>query len=411
MEVIVNDNITTTTADKIKVVLEDRRQKAVVGNNWQSVQVQDKYSVAPGTANAIVDFKLPASITTGLMYDIADIRQALLDEIGNREIAVGNTLSYAKEYTDGVQTQTMNEVNVKYMAMPGSGVPGAPEAGDVYAMKSNIADMDITYDTGSGAVTAKFQDLNDTVVHVENQYAEITESITALADQDSALVQKTEELAALAGTSSIRINEDKSAYVGPEVVWDGTTPIQVGTVKHSDTSDGDNNDDSTVKWQYLGGTNGEDGNGWARIAEIGSNVVAASSSMLIDNGDGITGWSTAVSDGVSEFVVNADNFKITNSHNTAQPFTIDASDPDNIHTVFTGKIDFVTAGLGSVANVNGTEITSIKGDSIQTGVITLNSLSADDEDRVASKYSGTIVDSNGMTVWSEGVKRVVIGYN
>jgi len=94
-------------------------------------------------------------------------------------------------------------------------------------------------------------------------------------------------------------------------------------------------------YQYLGPNNG-----WRQTSTATGLTTFGSDKSLYVEGDAITGWSYLGGSGegekVSEFTINADNFRVKNSSttNSITPFEIDATDPANPKIILTGKVVF-----------------------------------------------------------------------
>jgi len=130
-------------------------------------------------------------------------------------------------------------------------------------------------------------------------------------------------------------------------------------------------------WVQVGGiTKTWVGSQWADTTNPTANQAygwaSGASKIITDpNKGGIIGWSFASSSNAVEpniFQINAEKFRISNSSNSAQPFTID---PTGIY--FNGKVSFSNVtGLGSLASkdkISTDDVTTIDGGKITTGTL------------------------------------------
>lgn len=119
---------------------------------------------------------------------------------------------------------------------------------------------------------------------------------------------------------------------------------------------------------------------------------SANASKLITGPDGeITGWSFADGSNInSEFTINADNFKISNSSNTYIPFQI-----NNNKISYDGVVDFTNTNIEN--GFPGT--TTINGGMIETNTI--------DANRITTNYAwvnGSIQSSDFTTIGGSGFR-------
>ena len=139
--------------------------------------------------------------------------------------------------------------------------------------------------------------------------------------------------------------------------------------------------------------------------ELSTHWTAGTSKFTVDDLTGaITGWSFADgSDVNSEFIIRADKFKVMGSAKGtgATPLEIVTDAEGKSEVYFKGKVKFGKSVIDTEGNT-----TVIDGGSITTGSIDLNQL---DEQKVASDYSGTIIDKNGVRVYKNGKLRVQLG--
>ena len=131
---------------------------------------------------------------------------------------------------------------------------------------------------------------------------------------------------------------------------------------------------------------------------------------------GTTGSGTDDDPFNSEFWINAEKLKFTNSSQTGTkaPFTIDASG-STPNITFNGNVGFQNlSGWEDTLAPDGLSSdgkTIISGDRITTGVIKTNDLDTVDPTTIdpSEGYTGTIIDKEGMRVYENGILRVKIG--
>lgn len=349
MEVIIDDKVIATKDDKVVVDLSATKYKSAYSNNKQKVAVSDTYQLVPYAKRITVDYQVPASITEGQQVQIDDLREDLLAEIGDRELADINYESYSNVYSDGLQTQQYIDLESMYMGQPGSGIPGAPDEFGAYILSTNLGTYDIEYDMGGittidnvenmvagttyvihavgdtdfttlgaasntvglsfiatgpgtgtgmvsyttvgGTTTANFQEINDRVVNVENSQASYTENLQIHVDNTAASAQRTTVLEA-------SIEDVTVSVVGDDLV---------------------------------------------EIDNAGS-YTASTSKMIIAPNGGITGWSAVSAQDPdnpypsSEFLITADNFKIVASN---QDVAVVGADPIFETDALTGTTKFL----------------------------------------------------------------------
>jgi len=253
MHVIIDDKITATLDPKVVANIKTEAFKARASAHKQTVSVDDTYQVVPASKRITADYVVPQYILDDLNTNLNDLRADLLQEMGARDVAV---IANAKTYTDEEDQRTLTTVNAEYIS--NSGLPGE-DNGPAFILKTEIADLDITYDTGSGETTASFQNMNDTIVAVENAQAGYTESLDIVVNQYSALATRTTTLdAGVAGISASIVATD-GVSVGVPINWDGIGPLSIGMLY---TFSGD----SFVS-QFLGGALGPNSNGWVKYVD------------------------------------------------------------------------------------------------------------------------------------------------
>lgn len=106
------------------------------------------------------------------------------------------------------------------------------------------------------------------------------------------------------------------------------------------------------------------------------NYVAFVAKFIADNDGKIVGYNFSDTNDLTNFTINADVFKISNSDNSYTPFTIDGS-----NILFNGKITFAnvteTDGIVTTSNVQtvfNSEVTTIDGGKITTNSIDANKI-------------------------------------
>ena len=338
------------------------------------VSLSDAYQVIPFAKRVTVDYELPDSITQGLFIDMDDLEASLLDEISNREIAIIDTMSYSKDYADGVESNVLTTIEANYIGMPGL---------EAYILSTDFTNAVLTYDTGTGQITGTLQDMHSDVVETQNAQAGYAEDLRVLVEDGpnsvSALATRTETLeVAIEGDNGINVRLDTIEGVAAGVfkVWYGAIgDLLVGYIKFEDplspftlrTSEaavleGD------AQFQYLGGTLGERNDGWVRTDSTAYGWAGGASSILTSPSGAVTGWSYGDGSAASsEFKISADKFSLVNANGTATPLIVDATDPNNVEMEFTGKVTLTGLGVDSGSTV-------INGDKIQTGTLFSNSI-------------------------------------
>ena len=307
MVLTVDDKVLANTATNPVVInLENDRYKAVVPEDNVGVSINDSYHVMPWAKRITVDYDLPEYLTQGVLVDIDQLRADLLFEVAARELAFVEATDYAKTYTDGISSQIYTDLNANYVSNIDA---------QAYILKTELAALQITYDTGSGLTTSSFQELNDTVVAVENAQASYTEDLNIHVTNTSALADRTTTLEAGIGDVAVSIVGTDSVQIDP-----------LGT------------------------------------------YTASASKLIIGPAGDITGWSAISAQDPtlpypsSDFIISADVFKVSNGATKYSPMIVNTVD---------GTVDFA-------ANVRFTGL-GLRGDSteIDGGLLTTNTINAD----------------------------------
>lgn len=268
MEYKVNVEDTIKVSKKAPIVVNIGTPKTVVRTKPElgltQVSLSDSYQVVPFAKRITTDFELPDSITQGLFLDVDDLNEALLKEIGDREIAIIAAESYAKTYADGVESQVYNNIDATFIQNA---------TGDAYAKKVELTTLGLQFDTGTGFTTATLQDIYSSGVTSENSLATYDTDLQAIAGDNVALATRTEALeAAVEGEDGINVRLDTIEGVAAGVfqVWYGAPQeLLIGMIKfNSDlgvlrTTEGAIVD-TDIQYQYLGGFLGDNNDGWVR---------------------------------------------------------------------------------------------------------------------------------------------------
>jgi hypothetical protein len=390
-EVVVSDSTSVKTIDAVRVTLDAKpiSVRPELAELSKQVTLSDSYQVVPFAKRITTDFTLPTYITEGLFADIDDVNKAILDEVDNREIAVIDSINYSKTYTDGVQEQIYTDISANYISN---------EAGENYVLASHLTNMELTFDTASGAVTSTLQDIYSTATKVGDAQAGYDENLQQVVTDINATANRTTTLEADVDGLDIRLDTVEGVAAGQFTVWyDENVEPLIGMIKFT-TVDGIHREvesdvtPTDIQWQYLGGTLGEGADGWVQSDASAAGTAttaygwAAGASQLITGDDGsITGWSFGDGSNVaSTFKINADNFAVSSADGETQPLSIVVDDAGNVKTAFTGQVSF-SEGTGHIGSEQLEDVT------------------------VPSDYSGTIICKTGIIVYEDGVPRVEIG--
>lgn len=243
---------------------------------YTQVSLSDAYQVVPYAKRVTMDFELPASITQGLFVDVDRLEQALLDEIGDREIAIVGATLYAKTYADGVAAQVYTNINAAYI---GSMI------GNTYVLAADLSTMGIAFNTGTGLTTATLQEIYTRSVRVDNNQASYDTNLQAVVTNNAALLTRTEVLeVSVDGASGVkaRLATVEGAAAGMFTVWYGAPQeLLIGMVKFVDSvtvalrTSALAVQDSDVQYQYLGGVLGSSNDGWVRSDTSASSEVSS----------------------------------------------------------------------------------------------------------------------------------------
>jgi len=392
MQVIVDDKVTAVLDPKVEVTIEAPSYRARSGAEKKTVSVDDTYQVIPASKRITADYVVPDYILSDLQGHLDDLRADMLQEMGDRDVAVINE---SKTYTDEEDQRTLTTVKADYIS--NSGMPGQ-DTGPAFILKDEIASLQIKYDTGSGLTTASFQDMNDTIVNVDGNQAGFTTALQANVNNTSANATNIIKLEAIVGDSGVSIDDLQAVQAGQFLNWYGPTteypaPV-IGMVKYVSLTGTLRTSKGAVtvtdkQYQFLGGTLGAGNDGWVLVTGAGDTDAgwSAGTSRLVSGSDGsITGWSFGDGSALSsEFKIQADKFTISSSNNKHTPFTI-APDPDN-------PGEYLSKFEGTV-----------QADKIRAGALVLDNL-----DVGGAVLNGTVIDKDGISVYDNGQLKVRIG--
>ena len=228
------------------------------------VSLSDAYQVVPFAKRITMDFSIPESITQGLFVDIDELNAALLKEVADREIAIIETETYAKDYADGVEQQVYTNIDATFIQ---------DATGDAYAKKVELTTLILDYDTGTGTTQATLQDIYSSGVSSANSLAVYDTDLQAIAADTTALATRTTSLEVqVDGVDGInaRLDTIEGVAAGVFQVWYGAPQeLLIGMVKFTDDLGVLRTTElsilpTDIQWQYLGGTLGENSDGWVR---------------------------------------------------------------------------------------------------------------------------------------------------
>ena len=386
-----------TIVDTESIVEVTKKEYSVVGDGlYASVTAEQ----APAWLTSIID----TTVSTGLSNGLQDLNTA----ISSINTAIDEVEVAKNEYQQLINIDATVEASVVSNLASLNSTVDQNTAG--------ILTLETTKVTPTEASSIAVQELNSALGATGSIGAEILRidsSVTALNDATaisletltSAYESTNTELAGVANATSIL-----NTYVGLDTDGnpDGTGLLATAsdvTQLEIDLANEVTNRvtaDSTVTNNltgYIDSSVADVRSEWSYNSTIEINGQYYSSGFGINTSGTTGGTGTNIDPFTSEFWINAEKFKFTNSGVTGSvaPFTIDASGTTP-QIAFNGTVDF------SVLGIPGT--TTIAGDNINTGSINLNSLSSF---IVPLNYSGTVVDSSGVSVYDNGTLRVRLG--
>lgn len=407
LEVIVEDSVLVEKDERLQVVVGVPATVVKInpGLGLTQVSLSDAWQVVPYAKRITMDFDLPESITQGLFVDIVALNEAILAEVGAREIAIIGVTEYNKDYTDGVIEQVYTTIDAEYIATV---------TDDSYVLKTEMTRLALDYDTATGTTTATLQDIYSGTVDIGNAQASLNENITALAENDAALVTRTTDLeASIDGVDglAVRLTEIEGVAAGLNHIWFGDPEdiLLIGYVKFENaigtlrTSEESILPDD-IQYKWMGGILGWVATDAASygIATQAYDWAGGASSFVTGPNDEITGWSFADGSNVqSTFAIAADSFYIENSSVPGyKPFTIDGTDVQ-----FDGIVDFTSTNVKN--GFPGT--TTINGGLIETNTLNANRINANTiwvDGRIESSNfsaftSGFRLKSNAASTYSD----------
>lgn len=232
---------------------------------------------------------------------------------------------------NAVQTESLSNYQLitQNVAELGNDVAGIVEILDTKVNSTEASSLFTTL------LTSQFNTpSSDANAWIVSQTETLANAVTANANSLSLLTADYNGLA-------ISVQTLDQAQAGMFSEWDGVTAPALGQFKLV----GD------VYYQYLGGTFGENSDGWvqtdksaADIAAQAETYAAGASKFVLDPNGNITGWEFADGSGTqSVFKVHADQFQVANSQTGLIPFSI-----TNNNIVFNGLVTFGNNQIGTI---------------------------------------------------------------
>ena len=373
--------------DNESIVEGYKKEYSIVGDGlYASVSAED----APAWLTAIIDSVIGMQLDSGLL-DIREARNSILAALAEIDVAKNQyqELINIDATIESVIASRLTTLNATVGSNSASILNLSTTKVDEERALAISADH-LSAEILDGSVRSLVTNLNTAIADVNYSLANSVDMIEADFESLDGVVQSnavaTNALYTYVGIDSAGASTSTglSAYLADA---DGNIGGATSEVANSVYVDGSGNPKS--KFEY-GSQIYKNGNYYT--AGFGLNLDASAGAGTIENPYN------------SEFWINAEKFKFTNSAQSGQaaPFSIDASGVTPQIT-FNGRVEFNSVDTGITDTAGNTVIS---GDSIGTGSIRLSGL---DTFSVPVGYNGTVADTNGIRVYNNGVLRVKLG--
>lgn len=192
------------------------------------VGANDAYAISPFQASAVLNYTIPDYLIQG-MADICKINKSLLEEIGNRELAIVCMCRYLDETfmsPDGVVSNRMlTSLNANYISKD-TDCDGIPNSYILNTDFSNARICSLTDTNGNPiSIASGYQEIRNKAIKVENNTVDYTACYGALLTNSDVLISKVDSLYTCFAGYQASIEQNSGIFAGIQREWNSCHPL------------------------------------------------------------------------------------------------------------------------------------------------------------------------------------------